>query len=117
MWPTRSKAGAAVAETVAELGSLDVLVNNAGIYSPTPFDDLDGAALDRMYDVNVKGLLRLSAEAARVMAPGSSIIHISSLGGVRPPFTGLSAYHATKGAVDSLTRDHGSRSGVPEASA
>jgi NAD(P)-dependent dehydrogenase (short-subunit alcohol dehydrogenase family) len=50
-------------------------------------------------------LLYLSAEAAKVMAPGSAIIHISSLGGVRPPFPGLSAYHATKGALDSLTRD------------
>jgi NAD(P)-dependent dehydrogenase (short-subunit alcohol dehydrogenase family) len=47
----------------------------------------------------------MSAAAAEVMKPGSAIVHISSPGGLRPPFGGLSVYHATKGAVDSLTRD------------
>jgi NAD(P)-dependent dehydrogenase (short-subunit alcohol dehydrogenase family) len=94
-----------VRQTVDELGSLDILVNNAGMYEPTPLDRLDPAVVDRMIDVNIKGVLYLSAAAAEVMAPGSVIVHISSLGGVRPPFAGLSVYHATKGALDSLTRD------------
>jgi NAD(P)-dependent dehydrogenase (short-subunit alcohol dehydrogenase family) len=94
-----------VAETVSELGSLDILVNNAGFYAPTPLEVLDPDVVDRLLDVNVKGLLYMSAAAAKVMKPGSAIVHISSLGGLRPPFGGLSVYHATKGAVDSLTRD------------
>jgi NAD(P)-dependent dehydrogenase (short-subunit alcohol dehydrogenase family) len=73
--------------------------------SPTPLDRLDPAVVDRMIDVNVKGVLYLSAAAAEAMAPGCVIVHMSSLGGVRPPFAGLSVYHATKGALDSLTRD------------
>ena len=94
-----------VATTVETCGSLDILVNNAGFYAPTPLDGLDPDLVDRLLDVNVKGLLYLSAEAAAVMRPGSAIVHISSLGGVRPPFPGLTVYHATKGALDSMTRD------------
>jgi gluconate 5-dehydrogenase len=82
-----------------------VLVNNAGTVQPTPLDDLDPDLVDRLYALNVKAVLFLSAEAAKVMTPGSSIINLSSLGGLRPPFPGLAAYHATKGAIDSLTRD------------
>jgi NAD(P)-dependent dehydrogenase (short-subunit alcohol dehydrogenase family) len=94
-----------VSKTVAELGALDVLVNNAGSFQPTPLDDLDPQLVDRLYELNVKAVLFLSATAAEVMTPGSSIINLSSLGGIRPPLPGLAAYHATKGAVDSLTRD------------
>jgi len=94
-----------VATTVDTCGSLDILVNNAGFYAPTPLDGLEPDTVDRLLDVNVKGLLYLSAEAAAVMRPGSAIVHISSLGGVRPPFPGLTVYHATKGALDSMTRD------------
>lgn len=94
-----------VERTVTALGALDLLVNNAGTFQPTPLDALDPELVDRLFQVNTKGLLYTSAEAAKVMPPGSAIVHISSLGGIRPPFAGLSAYHATKGAVDSLTRD------------
>ena len=96
---------ALVGAALAEFGSVDVLVNNAGVYTPTPLHALDPDAIDRLFAVNVKGLLFLSAACAAVMAPGSAIVNISSLGARRPPFPGMSAYHATKGAVDVLTLD------------
>jgi NAD(P)-dependent dehydrogenase (short-subunit alcohol dehydrogenase family) len=96
---------ALVGRAVDALGSLDILVNNAGSYEPTPLSSLDPQVVDKLLEVNTKGLLYMSAEAAKVMRPGSAIVHVSSLGGIRPPFSGLSVYHATKGAIDSLTRD------------
>ena len=94
-----------VRRVVDELGSLDILVNNAGSFEPSSLDRLDSDLVDKQFALNVKGLLFLSSACATVMRPGSAIVNLSSLGGVRPPFTGLAAYHATKGAVDSLTRD------------
>jgi 3-oxoacyl-[acyl-carrier protein] reductase len=101
----REEVTSLVTETMGEFGALDILVNNAGFYASTPLERLDPELIDRLLAVNVKGLLYMSAAAAEVMKPGSAIVHISSLRGLRPPFGGLSVYHATKGAVDSLTRD------------
>jgi NAD(P)-dependent dehydrogenase (short-subunit alcohol dehydrogenase family) len=60
-----------VATTVDTCGSLDILVNNAGFYAPTPLEALESGTVDRLLDVNVKGLLYLSAEAASVMSPAA----------------------------------------------
>jgi NAD(P)-dependent dehydrogenase (short-subunit alcohol dehydrogenase family) len=94
-----------VRQVVDEFGSLDILVNNAGSFEPSSLDQLDPDLVDKQLALNVKGLVFLSSACAQVMKPGGAIVNLSSLGGVRPPFTGLAAYHATKGAVDSLTRD------------
>jgi NAD(P)-dependent dehydrogenase (short-subunit alcohol dehydrogenase family) len=94
-----------VRQVMDELGSLDILVNNAGSFEPSSLDRLDPDLVDKQLALNVKGLVFLSSACAQAMKPGSTIVNLSSLGGVRPPFTGLAAYHATKGAVDSLTRD------------
>jgi NAD(P)-dependent dehydrogenase (short-subunit alcohol dehydrogenase family) len=94
-----------VRQVVDRFGSLDILVNNAGSFEPSSLDRLSPELVDKQLALNVKALLFLSSACAQVMKPGSAIVNLSSLGGVRPPFTGLAAYHATKGAVDSLTRD------------
>ncbi len=88
-------------------GRLDALVNNAGMTSQTPPDDLDGVDLaewDRVFAVNVRGLFQVTrACAARLRAARGSVVNVASIVGVRPGPQPL-AYAASKAAVVSLTR-------------
>ncbi len=90
--------------TIAEFGCIDVLVNNAGI-APVP-PSLLGVTedlFDKTIAVNLKGPLRLSALAASHMAPGSTILTISSKASTHPsPFTVV--YAAAKAGLNVLTR-------------
>lgn len=102
---------AAVASMVAAVadayGRLDALVNNAGITSPTPPEDLDGVDLtewDRVFAVNVRGVFQVTrACAGRLRAARGSVVNVASIVGLRPGPQPL-AYAASKAAVVSLTR-------------
>src|SRR5215467_11096649 len=99
---------AALAGQVGEMfGRLDALVNNAGMTSQTPPDDLDGVDLaewDRVFAVNVRGLFQVTrACAPRLRATGGSVVNVASIVGLRPGPQPL-AYAASKAAVVSLTR-------------
>jgi 3-oxoacyl-[acyl-carrier protein] reductase len=90
--------------TVAEFGRIDILVNNAGVYEFLPLQAITEAHFDRMFDLNVKGLLFATQAAAAAFGDhGGSIINISSVASQLAPPNG-SAYSATKGAVDVLTQ-------------
>jgi len=88
-------------------GRLDVLVNNAGMTSSTPPEDLDGVDLaewDQVFAVNVRGLFQVTrACAGRLRAAGGSVVNVASIVGLRPGPQPL-AYAASKAAVVSLTR-------------
>ncbi len=101
----------AVAALTAEVGQtfgrLDALVNNAGMTSQTPPEDLDGVDLaewDRVFAVNVRGLFQVTRACAPLLrAAGGSVVNVASIVGLRPGPQPL-AYAASKAAVVSLTR-------------
>ena len=100
-----------IAKTLETFGTIDVLVNNAGINIPRLLVDeagqyeLDEAVWDKVMNVNVKGLFYCTQEAARVMVKNGSgvIVNMSSECGLEGS-EGQSVYAATKGAVNALTR-------------
>src|SRR5213595_1098130 len=104
---------AAVEKTVATFGRLDVLVNNAGTAIPKQFEEATLEELDRVLDINVRGVFLATQAALKHLKSGGRIIMIGSSVGERVLVPGLVAYSATKGAVkiftQSLSRELGSR--------
>jgi 3-oxoacyl-[acyl-carrier protein] reductase len=103
----------AVEKAVAALGKLDVLVNNAGTAIPKPFVETTLEEIDRVIDINVRGVFITTQAALKHMNDNGRIIMIGSCVGERNLTPGLAAYAATKGAVkmfaQSLSREVGSR--------
>jgi 3-oxoacyl-[acyl-carrier protein] reductase len=104
---------AAVEKTVATFGRLDVLVNNAGTAIPKTFVETTLEEMDRVLDINVRGVFVATQAALKHMNEGGRIIMIGSAVGERAAAPGLVPYAATKGAVkmfaQALSREVGSR--------
>ena len=92
------------AETKKAFGRLDILVNNAGVYRFAPVEETTEDDFQRMFGINVFGLILATREALKYFgAEGGSVINIgSTASSLTPPATVV--YTATKGAVDAITR-------------
>ena len=104
---------AAVEKVVATFGKLDVLVNNAGTAIPKPFEETTLEEMDRVIDINIRGVFIATQAALKRMKSGGRIISIGSAVGERVAAPGLVPYAGTKGAVkmftQALAREIGSR--------
>jgi NAD(P)-dependent dehydrogenase (short-subunit alcohol dehydrogenase family) len=104
-----------VARTESELGPVRILVNNAGTSSPATLESYDPAAMARMRQVNVDGVIN----TIRAVTPGMKergygrIINIASNAAIGTALPGTTFYAATKGEVLILTRRFGDGAGAP----
>jgi NAD(P)-dependent dehydrogenase (short-subunit alcohol dehydrogenase family) len=92
---------------VHEHGSIDVWVNNAGIYPHAPVLEMTGAQWDEVVDFNLKGVFLGAREAARRMAEGQRggvIVNIASTAAFRASAPGVAHYVASKFGVRGLTQ-------------
>lgn len=100
---------AAVKATVTGFGQIDILINNAAIFTAAPLVEIDRADYTRVFDINVSGTLFMMQAVARHMIDAGvkgRIINMASQAGRRgEPL--VAVYCATKAAVISLTQSAG----------
>ncbi len=96
---------ALVDATVAELGRVDVLVNNAGIGTAVPATRETPDQFRQVIDVNLNGCYWMAQACGRVMEPGSSVINISSVLGLTTAGLPQAAYASSKAGLIGMTRD------------
>jgi NAD(P)-dependent dehydrogenase (short-subunit alcohol dehydrogenase family) len=100
---------AGFAEAIGRMGGLDILVNNAALFTAAPIAGITRADYDRLFNVNVAGTLFCMQAAARHMierGQGGKIINVASQAGRRGESL-VAVYCATKAAVISLTQSAG----------
>lgn len=99
----------AVTSTIAHFGQIDILINNAALFTAAPIIEIERADFARVFDINVTGTLFTLQAVARHMVErgqGGKIINMASQAGRRgEPL--VAVYCATKAAVISLTQSAG----------
>jgi 3-oxoacyl-[acyl-carrier protein] reductase len=90
-------------ETKKAFETLDVLVNNAGVYKFVPLEEITEDEFHREFNINVLGTILATKEAVKHFGPkGGSVINISSVASAGAAQAAI--YSGTKGAVDAITR-------------
>ncbi|MEU3474767.1 short-chain dehydrogenase [Rhodococcus sp. 05-340-1] len=107
---------AMVEAAMTEFGKVDVLINNAGVGTAYPATRETPEQFRSVIDINLNGSYWAAQACGRVMAPGSSIVNISSILGLTTAGLPQAAYSASKAAIIGLTRDlaqqWGARKGI-----
>jgi len=105
---TTSKAGLQklLADVLAKFGRVDILVNGAGVNSPTPFFDIAEEEFDKIITVNLKGLVLACQIFGRHMVgqKSGSIINVGSASGLTP-LSRVFTYSASKAAIHNLSKN------------
>jgi 3-oxoacyl-[acyl-carrier protein] reductase len=87
---------------IENFGHLDILVNNSGVYEFSPIDSFTEEHYNKIFNVNVLGLLLTTQAAVKHLGEGASIVNIGSVvSSLTPPNSAV--YTGTKGAVDAIT--------------
>jgi len=94
-----------VERVTVELGDIDILINAAGVWFPTPLLDLNGQQIDQMVEINLKGVIRaVAAVAPRMVARKSGkIVNLASIAGTLPS-AGFCLYSTVKAGVIAFTK-------------
>ena len=102
---SKAEVDAALTSTMHAFGTVDGLVNNAGIFKAAEFLDILEADWDAVIDVNLKGSFLVGQAVARVMvaAGRGAIVNMSSVNGTLA-IPSIASYNASKGAINQLTR-------------
>ena len=103
----------AVVSALSIFKELDVLVNNAGIFTEGSQDSLSSELFDAVMDLNVKGLFLVTRTLLPALKRASgSIVNISSMNAMHPGFGTTAHYDASKGAVSSYTASLAAETGL-----
>jgi NAD(P)-dependent dehydrogenase (short-subunit alcohol dehydrogenase family) len=107
---------AVVGATVAQFGSIDILINNAGTSWGAPVEEMRLEHWNKVIETNLTGTFLFSQAVGKVMVPqrDGKIVNIASVAGLRgaPPEFQASGYHASKGGVIAFTKDLACKWGI-----
>lgn len=102
-----------VREKLSQIEELDVLVNNAGIFTEGHIDDLSAEAFDSVFSLNIRALyFAIQTLLPAIRKRNGSVVNVSSMNAIHPGFGTTAHYDASKGAVSVLTRSLAAETGL-----
>lgn len=97
-----------IQEAVSAFGSVDILINNAGIYPNIPVSKMELSDFEKILAVNLKGVFLTTKYASKQMieqGKGGKIINITSIDAIHPSMVGLAGYDASKHGLWGFTKN------------